>query len=226
MLRNYFRFIVYLFLVVGFSSARAGAREDFFRAVATDDASTVMTLMVRGFDPNAVDDKGQHALYLSQRDSAFKVAEALMSHPQLRIDRPNAAGETPLMMAALRGQVPWVIRLLDKGARIEGTVGAVGAVGGEGGDPRGWTPLHYAASAPDAKAVELLLARGARTDARSPNGTTPLMMAAQYGPEAAVDLLLKQGADARLRNDLGLGAADFANRAKRDSLAARLAAAR
>lgn len=222
MLRNYFRFIIYLILAFGFSAARAGAHEDFFKAIASDDASTVMTLMVRGFDPNALDEKGQNPLYLSQRDGAFKVAEALMSHPQLRIDRPNAAGETPLMMAALRGHVPWMIRLLEKGARIEG---AVGAVGGEGGHPRGWTPLHYAASAPDARAVELLLARGARTDARSPNGTTPLMMAAQYGPEVVVDLLLKRGADARLRNDLDLGAADFAARAKRESLAARLAAA-
>ncbi|OGB00378.1 MAG: hypothetical protein A3E25_11395 [Burkholderiales bacterium RIFCSPHIGHO2_12_FULL_69_20] len=221
-MRNHFRFIAYLILVIGVSSSRAGAHEDFFKAVVNDDASTVMTLMVRGFDPNALDEKGQNPLYLSQREAAFKVAETLMSHPQLRIDRPNAAGETPLMMAALRGHLPWMVRLLDKGARIEG---AVGGQGGEGSDPRGWTPLHYAASAPDAKAVELLLARGARADARSPNGTTPLMMAAQYGPEAAVDLLLKRGADARLRNDLDLGAADFAGRAKRESLAARLAAA-
>lgn len=222
MLRNYFRFIAYLILAIGFSNVRAGAHEDFFKAVSGNDASAVMTLLVRGFDPNALDEKGQNPLYLSQRDGALKVAETLMSHPQLRIDQANAAGETPLMMAALRSQLPWMIRLLDKGARIEG---AVVVQPGEGREPRGWTPLHYAASAPDAKAVELLLARGARTDARSPNGTTPLMMAAQYGSEAAVDLLLKQGANARLRNDLDLGAADFASRAKRESLAARLAAA-
>jgi ankyrin repeat protein len=219
MLRKYIRFIAYLFVVIGVSSAIAGAHEDFFKAIPRDDASTVMTLLVRGFDPNSVDEKGQHPLYLSQREGAVKVADVLLSHPQLRIDLPNAAGETPLMMAALRGHVPWVVRLLDKGARIEG------AVGSEGTDARGWTPLHYAASAPDAKAVELLLARGARKDARSPNGTTPLMMAAQYGDEAAVDLLLKQGADVSLRNDLDLGAADFARRGARESLAVRLSAA-
>ena len=70
-----------------------------------------------------------------------------------------------------------------------------------------------------------LLARGARVDARSHNGTTPLMMAAQYGTEDAVDALLKQGADLRLRNDLGLGPVDFAQRGAREALARRLAAA-
>ena len=105
MLRNYFRFIIYLILAFGFSAARAGAHEDFFKAIASDDASTVMTLMVRGFDPNALDEKGQNPLYLSQRDGAFKVAEALMSHPQLRIDRPNVAPPQPVNHAGFGGRV-------------------------------------------------------------------------------------------------------------------------
>ena len=89
----------------------------------------------------------------------------------------------------------------------------------------GWSALHYAATAPDELTLQKLLERGAAVDARSPNGTTPLMMAAQYGPEDAVLALLKQGADARLRNDLDLGAADFARRVGRESLAEKLAAA-
>ena len=51
------------------------------------------------------------------------------------------------------------------------------------------------------------------------------MMAARYGPEEAVAALLKQGADVRLRNDLNLGAADFAPRGGRESLGGRLGAA-
>jgi hypothetical protein len=133
----------------------------------------------------------------------------------LRIDLPNGAGETPLMMAALRDQDVWVARMLDKGARINGST--------EDGKP-GWTPLHYAAASPGAKAMQVLLDRGALVDARSPNGTTPLMMAAQYGPEDAVDLLLRKGADLRLRNDLGLSPADFAQRGGREALARRLTA--
>ena len=213
MLNKYFRFALYLVFAIGFSVAKAGAYEDFFRAASADDARTVQDLLVRGFDPNTRDERGQNALYISQRDAAFKVAQALLAHPQLLVDQPNSASETALMMAALRGNTDWVGRLLDKGARIEGA---------NEGDAPGWSPLHYAASAPTPQALELLLARGARVDARSPNGTTPLMMAAQYGPETAVDALLKQGADARLRNDLNLGVVDFAQRGGREALTKRL----
>jgi ankyrin repeat protein len=216
MFKNHFKFLIYLLFILAFSSARAGAYEDFFKSVINDDARAVENLLSRGFDPNSRDEKGQNLLYLSQRDGAFKVAQVLLDHPQLRVDLPNNAGETALMMAALRDHDAWVARLLDKGARLEGAVD---------GERTGWTPLHYAAAAPGAKSLVLLLSRGARVDARSPNGTTPLMMAAQYGPEDAVAALLKQGADVRLRNDLNLGPADFAQRGGRESLAGRLAAA-
>ena len=216
MFKFYFRFLSYLILIIGVSSATAGAYEDFFKSVINDDARTVDNLLVRGFDPNSQDENGQNLLYLSQREGAPNVAQVLLMQPQLRIDLPNKAGETALMMAALRDQDTWVAKLLDKGARIDGST--------EAGQP-GWTALHYAAAAPGSKALVLLLARGARIDARSPNGTTPLMMAAQYGSEDAVNALLKQGADVRLRNDLNLGAADFAQRVGREALASRLAAA-
>ena len=215
MFKRCFQCLLQLMFVIGVSSSLAGAYEDFFKSVINDDARSVAALLARGFDPNSRDEKGQNLLYLSQRDGAFQVAQVLLDHPQTRLDLPNSAGETALMMAALRDHDAWVIRLLDKGARIEGLT--------EAGQP-GWTPLHYAAASPGSKALAVLLARGARIDARSPNGTTPLMMAAQYGSEDAVAALLKQGADLRLRNDLNLGPADFALRGGREALAARLAA--
>lgn len=215
MLKRCLKLLSYLIFCFGVSSAVAGAYEDFFKSVINDDASMVTGLLARGFDPNSRDEKGQNLMYLSQRDGAFKVAQVLLNHPQLRIDLPNSNGETALMMAALRDHDAWVGKLLDKGAQIEGAAE---------NDKPGWTPLHYAAAAPGSKALVLLLARGAKVDARSPNGTTPLMMAAQYGPEDSVAALLKQGADVRLRNDLNLGPADFAQRGARESLAARLAA--
>lgn len=216
MLINHFRKVLYLVVLMGLNLATAGAYDDFFRAIKADDAGTVRALLAQGFDANSVDDKGQVPLYLALREGSFKVGTALFEHPQTQLDQANAVGETPLMMAALRGQTEWAGRLLDRGARLNGI---------DNGERPGWTALHYAAAGPDAKTVALLLARGARVDARAPNGTTPLMMAAQYGPEDAANQLLQKGADPRLKNDQGLSAADFASKGGRESLARQLQAA-
>jgi uncharacterized protein len=188
----------------------AGAYEDFFKAVSLDDAAAVERLLQRGFDANSVDETGQGALFLAMREGAFKVAGTLLKSPGLKVDLANSAGETALMMAALRGHDEWLPQLVAQGAAIE---------------REGWTPLHYAATGPRPATVAWLLERGARIDTKSPNGTTPLMMAARYGSEESVDLLLRRGADPKLRNQLNLSAADFARLAARERLAERLAAA-
>ena len=210
MFKSFLKYLTYLILVIGFSGARAGAYEDYFKAVSVNDAGVVQGLLARGFDPNSRDEKGQTALYLALREASFKVAEVLLAHPDLRQDLPNSVGESALMMAALKGHVGWVKRLLDRNARMEGL------------EPLAWTALHYAASGPEPQTVQLLLAQGAKANARSPNGSTPLMMAARYGAEPSVDLLLQQGADAKLKNDAALTAADFARLAGREALARRL----
>ncbi|WP_425259472.1 ankyrin repeat domain-containing protein [Rubrivivax sp. RP6-9] len=208
-MRNYIKNLFYLVLILVLSSARADEAVSFFRAVNVDNASGVSALLARGFDPNTADERGQVALYLAMREDAPKVAAALIAHPATRIDATNAAGETPLMMAALRGRLDWMQRFIERGAQLRRD---------------GWTPLHYAASGPEPRAVTLLLDRGAPIDARSPNGSTPLMMAARYGDEAATSALLARGADPTLRNERGLNAADFARLGGRDALAARLEA--
>ena len=206
-MKYFIRSLVYLFVLTGLSIARAGSYEDFFRAVNVDDTRTVGALLQRGFDPNSPDEKGQVGLYLALREGSLKVAEVLVQHPQLKVDATNAADETPVMMAALRGNVEWTLRLLERGAQL---------------NRPGWTPLHYAASGPEIKLLTLLLDRGAAIEAPSPNRTTPLMMAARYGPHDAAELLLSRGANARARNDQGLSAADFARAAGRDALATKL----
>lgn len=190
-----------------FQSAHAGAYEDFFRAVEVDDARTVTRLLQRGFDPNTPDPQGQVGLFLALRGGSEQVVQVLLGHPELKVDATNTSDETPLMMAALRGALEPARRLLERGAQVERP---------------GWTPLHYAASGPNPALVKLLLDRGSPINARSPNGTTPLMMAARYGAEESAGLLLDRGADAGLRNQLDLGAADFARAVGRDALARRL----
>lgn len=199
----------YLFVVIGVCSATAGPREDLFKAVEIDAPHMIRSLVADGIDPNQRDDRGDVALYVALRNDALQAAEALLAHPRIDIDAANATGETPLMMAALRGRTDWVARLIERGAQV---------------NRAGWTPLHYAASGGSPPTVKLLLDRGAAIDARSPNGTTPLMMAARYGAIDSADLLRERGADLRLRNDLGMTAVDFATGAGRAELGQRLRA--
>lgn len=204
---KHFKFIVHLAVAAFVSSASAGSYEDFFRAVNVDDARTVGGLLARGFDPNTPDEQGQVALYLALRVGAPKVMAQLLAHPEVKPDAENAAGETPLMMAALRGEVASMKSLIEKGAKVNRS---------------GWTPLHYAASGPSLAALELLLERGADVEAPSPNGTTAVMMAARYGSDDATFALVKKGASLTKKNDKGFNAADFARLGGREKLAAAL----
>ena len=204
---KYFRYIAYLFVAIAFSSANAGAYEDFFLAVNRDDGDTVRSLLQRGLDPNSRSPEGQTGLHLALRDRSQRVADALWASSTLDVDIVNGSGETPLMLVALRGDLAWVRRLVERGAKIH---------------REGWSPIHYAATGSEPKVVALLLDRGAPVDAVSPNRSTPLMMAARYGAEGNVDLLLARGADRRLRNDRDLDASGFAKLGGREFLVPRL----
>jgi ankyrin repeat protein len=202
-MRIYFRFVVYIFVITGFVSARADAYVDFFRAVNIDNASTVTDLLARGFDPNTKSESGQVALFLAMREDAPKVAAALLASPALNVDATNAMGETPLMMAALKGRLDWAKKLIERGAKVQ---------------KPGWSPVHYAATGPSTELLAMLLDRGAEINALAPNRNTPLMMAARYGPEDSVKLLLQRGADKKLINDRNLSAADMAKTGERNWL--------
>lgn len=189
-------------------TARAGAYEEFFRALEVDNVGALVSLLQRGFDPNTPDSRGLHPLFLALRGESAKSFDALMQHPGIQVDVPNARGESPLMMAALRGNLPAMQALVARGAQI---------------NREGWTPLHYAASAPSAEAVRWLIGKGALLDSRAPNGSTPLMLAARYGQEESVWLLVDSGADRGLREARGLTAVDLARGEGRESLARQLA---
>jgi ankyrin repeat protein len=185
--------------------------EQWLAAAQRDNAGLIMTLMLRGTDPNLRNAERQTALHLALRNESDKTFQTLLKHPGLDVNAINQAGETPLMLAALKGRPDWMKALVARGALVN--------------EP-GWTALHYACSGPDRGAVRWLLEQGAEIDARSPNGSTPLMMAAGYGESSSVELLLKAGANVGLRNEQGMDAADFARRAGRDRVAEQIALAR
>jgi len=83
--------------------------------------------------------------------------------------------------------------LLDNGADLTGRV--------EG--PKRWTPLHMAAVAGQAEAVEDLLAKDAGVNARDGSQRTPLHLAASYGRAGVVKALLDHKADLTAKSKYG-----------------------
>jgi len=182
----------------GMTLAQADAAKDFMLAAALDNSHGLGQLLDAGLDPNLRKANGDTALHVATREESAQALARLLQHPAIEVDLSNEAGETPLMLAALRGRLDLAKPLLAHGARINRS---------------GWTALHYACSGPGSDVVAWLIVQGADLDARAPNGTTPLMMAAGYGGPSSAELLLAAGADAALRNEQGLSAADFARRA-------------
>ena len=193
-------------VLIGFSSfsflSLAGSYEDFFKAVQFDDVRTVQSLLQRGFDPNTVNPAGHSGLMLAVREPSLKVAEVLAGWPQTKVEVRNDKDESPLMLAALKGHLALVKKLVERDADVNKT---------------GWTALHYAASGGHTQVIDFLLENSAYIDAESPNGTTPLMMAAMYGSPESVKLLIQAGADLNVKNMVGMTALDFAVRADRQN---------
>lgn len=215
-MRNIKKYLVFKW-IVGVTLACAGSVwansfDDFFIAVKKDDVAAVRQLAQRGFDLNTRNAEGEHALYLAIRNEAPQVTDFLLSQSKVDVEARTSKDESPLMIAAIKGQLDLAKRLIARKAEV---------------NKPGWTPLHYAAShAADNSAamVRLLLEHHAYIDAESPNKTTPLMMAAQYGSPGVVKLLLEEGADPLLKNQLGLTAIDFARQANRQASADIIAA--
>lgn len=189
------KYIVFIVFFGVSKMAFANAYDDFFKAIQFDNVRVVQALLQRGFDPNTVNPDGVPALMLAVREPSWKVAELLASHPETQTEVRNPQDESVLMLAALKGHLPLVQKLVANGANVNKT---------------GWAALHYAASGGHVTVIAYLLDAYAYIDAESPNGTTPLMMAARYGSPEAVKHLIQAGADVTLQNQLGLTALDFA----------------
>jgi ankyrin repeat protein len=178
----------------------------YFRAVQMDDVRTVTKMVEdRVVNPNQPDPRnGESGLILALREGSPRVAAALIALPGLDLEQRAPNGNTALMMAAFKHNLPAAQALLDRGAQV---------------NREGWNALHFAAAAGDDAITRLLLARGAAIDARAPAGFTALMLAAREGQESTVEVLLEQGADRSLVNSEKLDAAQIAERADKPGLA-------
>lgn len=178
--------------------AIAGAYEDFFQAIQNNDGKAVSTLLQRGIDPNTPNPQLVPALLVAIQSKAEAAISALLKAPSLNVNAANDQDETPLMLAALNGNLALVKELVDMDAAV---------------NKPGWTPLHYAATYGHDEIVRFLLEENAYIDAEAPNKTTPLMMAARLRLRTTAKLLVTEGADPTIVNMAGYNAAKFAREA-------------
>ena len=194
-MRINFKIFLYLYVLIGFSISKAGAFDDFFKAIVFDQVPVVGNLIYRGMDPNTPTEKGEPALVFAVRSGAPKTVAYLLKQPGIQIDATNMADETALMLAANANDLASANLLIEAGASV---------------NRPNWTPLHYASSKGHTAMMRLLIENDAYVDAESPNGTTTLMMAAYYSSPNAVKLMLEEGADPLLKNQDGQTALDMA----------------
>jgi len=108
-------------------------------------------------------------------------------------------GNTPLLQAALEGDISVVRRLLEAGSSLYAVNDDFNGV------------LFNACYADSPQIIEILAEAGADLDDVNEEGTTALMYAASAGRDACVAALLELGCDPRRVNEDGLAAVEYAS---------------
>ena len=87
----------------------AGAFEDFFVAIKFDDEYRLKSLLLRGMDPNTVNEQGFPAIVFGMMQDSPNAVRVLLSSRKLNPDQADRRGETPLMVACTLNKPEWVL---------------------------------------------------------------------------------------------------------------------
>ncbi|XP_038194819.1 ankyrin repeat domain-containing protein 12 isoform X1 [Arvicola amphibius] len=134
----------------------------------------------------------------SQATPAQKKTPSSSSRQKDKINKRNERGETPLHMAAIRGDVKQVKELISLGANVNVK------------DFAGWTPLHEACNVGYYDVAKILIAAGADVNTQGLDDDTPLHDSASSGHRDIVKLLLRHGGNPFQANKHGERPVDVA----------------
>ncbi|XP_051826415.1 ankyrin repeat domain-containing protein 12 isoform X2 [Antechinus flavipes] len=130
--------------------------------------------------------------------AAQKKTPSSSSRQKDKVNKRNERGETPLHMAAIRGDVKQVKELISLGANVNVK------------DFAGWTPLHEACNVGYYDVAKILIAAGADVNTQGLDDDTPLHDSASSGHRDIVKLLLRHGGNAFQANKHGERPVDVA----------------
>uniref|UniRef100_A0A8C9VMY1 Ankyrin repeat domain 12 n=1 Tax=Scleropages formosus TaxID=113540 RepID=A0A8C9VMY1_SCLFO len=128
-----------------------------------------------------------------------KIASSTSSRQKDKVNKRNERGETPLHMAAIRGDAKQVRELISLGADVNVK------------DFAGWTPLHEACNLGYYDVAKVLIAAGAEVNTQGLDDDTPLHDASSSGHKDIVKLLLRHGGNAFQANKRGERPVDVAD---------------
>lgn len=170
----------------------------------------ILHLLELGVDPTRKNRDGKTPLDVAREKKlphgtiqALEMAEHYLMKKKLTINKANAEGRTPLMLAVAddKAEAVEVHKLLRQGADVHAR------------DAQGRTALFYFTSTDTQKAekARLLIAAGADVNARDKEGNTPLLalppMAMYFEPEQSccriIEQLWQAGADLEVRDKEG-----------------------
>lgn len=186
--------------------AHAGAYDDILEAADKNETAAVVDLLKRGMDVNTADRAGTTLLMIAARNGNLGLLQTLLNN-RASINRRNQFGDSALLLAAINARFDAAKLLMETGAEL---------------NPSGWTPLHYAVFGGNSEILGLLIARGAKLDARAPNGQTALMVAVKLDKLNLVKMLIDADADMDLADYEGVSALQLAKKLGLTEIAAYL----
>lgn len=148
--------------------------------------SKIKYLLTLENNVNARNREGNSALYYAVKGNKKEIGNLLLAH-EANIFSANTKDISPLKLALTDAKNDWLIN--------SNTIITT--------DGSGNTALHYAADWKLLDAVEFLIQKGAKVDARNANGQTPLFNAARSDDIQIIKALLKSGADINARDQSG-----------------------
>lgn len=179
-------------------------------AVQKEDLPLIKLLLEKGADINDRRIIGADPVLPPKRQAELAQAAAQKNPPPqpLRMGPAGAAGATPIMYAAMNGNMEIIALLLERGVDIHAR-----AAGNR-------TVLMMAAMMGQLQAVRLLLEKGAELNVKDDWGYTPLLYAASSwcNDPALVKALLAHGADLHVTSQDGETALKLARRKGRNEV--------
>ena len=143
------------------------------------------------------DNKELNQLHSAEKEGDFTEMKSTLPR-WFSVDSRNTTGRTPLMNAALNGNVQAVKSMIKRGADPSLT------------DYIGWNMLHYAAEGGDTDIISLIHTHLPNIDSKTGEGDTPLMLATLWGKLHAVKWFLEKGATVACENNVGWNTLHYA----------------